>query len=339
MDESRGATRRRARIANMNRGGETWRPQRGPASAGRRWVGTIAGTFLGCVLVYASFAKVIDPVAYMELIAQEGLDFLLPAWIVAPIGLALEGGIGLALIVGLRRWWVLLPAAALVGFFVFLTARAYYQFEHGLIDPAVSCGCFGNLVDRSPAEAFWQDLLLMVPPLLLAFVGRPMPDLLPLGRVVVVGVFVAALLGFGAIAQELDLDDIATRLKPGKEVAELCTGQGENRICLDVLLPDLAEGEHIVILASLRDDKFGENVERLSDYTLDMEEKGRRRRRDGGGERRDGEDRGDGGGERRSDGGSERRKKSNGYFEWNTEWKTDDPDLRTKISSAVHSSF
>ena len=34
------------------------------------------------------------------------------------------------------------------------------------------CGCFGNLVQRTPAEAFWQDLLLLVPPLLLAFGWR-----------------------------------------------------------------------------------------------------------------------------------------------------------------------
>ena len=31
---------------------------------------------------------------------------------------------------------------------------------------AESCGCFGDLITRTPAEAFWQDLVLLLPPLL-----------------------------------------------------------------------------------------------------------------------------------------------------------------------------
>ena len=63
------------------------------------------------------------------------------------------------------------PTAALVVFFLFLTGRAYVRHLQG-IEPETSCGCFGNLVQRTPAEAFWGDMLLMVPALALAFLAR-----------------------------------------------------------------------------------------------------------------------------------------------------------------------
>ena len=48
---------------------------------------------------------------------------------------------------------------------------------------------------------------------------------------------------------ELPFDDLATRLKPGVEVAELCAGSGAERVCLDTLVPELTEGAHRVVLA------------------------------------------------------------------------------------------
>jgi uncharacterized membrane protein YphA (DoxX/SURF4 family) len=136
------------------------------------WVGTIAGVLLGAVFLLAVWGKALDPSSFAEQIRTEGLDFLLSAESVALIALALEAGLGLALLLGVRRKWVLVPTALLVVFFVFLTGRAWYLDSQGLRTEAAGCGCFGNLVQRSPAEAFWQDLLLLVPPLGLAFLGR-----------------------------------------------------------------------------------------------------------------------------------------------------------------------
>ena len=66
-------------------------------------------------------------------------------------------------------------------------------------------------------------------------------------------------------APALPLDDLATRLKPGVEVASFCAGSGPERICLDTLIEGLAEGEHLVVLAEL-DEGFGERVERINLY-------------------------------------------------------------------------
>ncbi len=135
----------------------------------RRLAGRFAGIFLGAVLLLAAYAKWIEPGAFVEQIRLEGLDLILGASVVAVIALALETALGLLLVTGIRRYWVLVPTAALTAFFIFLTGRNYWLVSQGLRDPDESCGCFGSLIERTPAEAFYQDLLLLVPPLLVLF--------------------------------------------------------------------------------------------------------------------------------------------------------------------------
>jgi uncharacterized membrane protein YphA (DoxX/SURF4 family) len=226
------------------------------AGAGLAWrpaVGVAGAFVLGLVLLVASWAKVLAPQAFVEQIRLEGLDFLLPATVVAFLALGIEIGLGTALVLAMRRWWVLVPAALLVLFFLFLTGRAYWLDAHGLLPEGAGCGCFGALLERTPAEAFWQDLLLLVPPLLLAFVGRPRGARFPRVRTAVTLLVTAAALLFAWKAPSLPLDDLATRLKPGVEIADLCSGRGAQRICMDLLLPELASGEHTVILTGLED--------------------------------------------------------------------------------------
>lgn len=130
----------------------------------------------------AAFAKVWEPGAFVEQIRLEGLDFLLPAGLIALAALALEIGLGLALVLGVHHRVVLGAAAFLTAFFLFLTGRNYWLVSQGLRDPDASCGCFGSLIERTAAEAFWQDLLLLVPPLLVLLwlrwpVRPPLPPL------------------------------------------------------------------------------------------------------------------------------------------------------------------
>src|SRR3954470_1154705 len=186
------------------------------------WVGTFAGAFLGCVLLFAVWAKMIDPGAFATQIQTEGLDFLIPARGVALIALALEAGLGLALLLGLRRLWVLIPATLLVAFFLSLTGRAWWLAAHGGRDASASCGCFGNLVQRTPAQAFWQDLAMLVPPLLLAFVGRGREGRrFPPLRTAVAVLGALAVAAFAWKAPELPVDDLATRLHPGVAVKDI----------------------------------------------------------------------------------------------------------------------
>ncbi len=245
-----------------------------------RWkpvVGTLAAVILGLVLLTAAWGKAIHPEAFIEQIRFEGLDFLGQAAPVAIGAIALEVLLGAALLLGLRRWWVLLPTTALVLFFLFLTGRAYWRFEQGLITESESCGCFGNLVSRTPAQAFWQDLLLLGVPLVLAFFGRSTEKRrIPVTRLAVVLVLTAAAVGLSLTASELPLDNLATRLRPGVEVRELCAGAEGNpeRLCLDTLIAELDHGHHWVVLTTLEEEEFLAGIEQLNRLALDAGDTG-----------------------------------------------------------------
>jgi hypothetical protein len=194
----------------------------------------------------------------------------LSAKVVAFIALGLEFFLGMVLIMGIRRLWILVPAVLLVAFFLFITGRSYWNFAHGIEDAGVSCGCFGNLVDRTPAEAFWQDVLLMVPALLVAFAGRTQVSF-PAIRLGLAFLVTLAGLALSWKAPDLPLDDLATRLKPGKRAESLCTSADTGKICLDSLIPELVEGDHLVILADLSSSGFGESVKDLNQYVFNGE--------------------------------------------------------------------
>ncbi len=232
-----------------------------------RLIGRFGALVLGGVLLFAALAKALDPVAFAEQIHGEGLDALASAHVVALLALALEAGLGLLLLLGARRLWVLLPTAGLVAFFVFLTARMYWRSTHGQAE-AASCGCFGNLVERSPAEALWTDLLMLVPPLLLAFVGRGAPREGGDGvrwRTAVAALGAAAVAVFAWRAPGLPLDNLATRLHPGVRADAVCAGAKSDRVCLTGVLPEAASGQELVVLSDL-DAGLGPALDKLNTY-------------------------------------------------------------------------
>ncbi len=229
----------------------------------RQIVGYVGGCLLGIVLLVAAWAKALDPSSFADQIQREGLAFLLSAPTMALLALALEVGIGLALVLGVRRLFVLIPALLLVALFVFLTSRTYVRSLRGEVAADESCGCFGNLVDRTPAEAFWQDLALLVPTLGLAFVGRKR-GAVPRARTAAAVLGAVGSAAFAWQAPELPLDDLATRLKPGVELADLCAGRDQERVCFDRVVPELETGDHLVVLADLEDPKFSESIDALN---------------------------------------------------------------------------
>jgi uncharacterized membrane protein YphA (DoxX/SURF4 family) len=236
------------------------------ASGAGRWIGRAGSLVLGGVLLVAAAAKALDPLAFAQQIQQQGLAGVVSAPAMAIAAIALEVGLGLLLALGVRRWWVLVPAALLTAFFVFLTGRDAWRAAHGTLPADASCGCFGNLVERTPFEAFWQDVLLLVPALGAAFVARDRGGPSPWKRSAIAGLGALGAAIFAVRAPGLPLDDFATRLRPGAQAAALCAGAGDERVCLDGIVPELASGRHLVLLADLADDAFGKSVERLNEY-------------------------------------------------------------------------
>jgi len=218
------------------------------------------------VLAVAAGLKALDPATFGEEIAAQSATFGLPPFVAALAALAVETFIGVALLVNLRSRTVLALATALVAFFLLLTGKMAYLAARGLADTSASCGCFGALVERTPGEAFVQDLLLLVPALALSWLARPGAVSGHRLRWGVVGVLTAAVVGFAAAAPSLPLDDVATRLRPGVAVADLCAGQDAERVCLDHLVPALDRGEHLVIVADGADPRFADLAAQLNAY-------------------------------------------------------------------------
>jgi uncharacterized membrane protein YphA (DoxX/SURF4 family) len=214
------------------------------------WVGRLAAAALGAVLLVATVAKAVDPQAFAERMKESGLTFGLPPMAAAIAALGVEAFLGLLLLLGVRRPWTLAVAGVLVASFVAINGWDWWQAAHGA-PPAAGCGCFGNLVQRSPAAAFWQDLLL-APLLLLACLGLPRrAAALPVKRVGVAALGTTALLLLAWRAPALPLDDFATRLAPGTELASLCAGAGTSRVCVTDVAPELGDGRTWVVLADL----------------------------------------------------------------------------------------
>ena len=232
----------------------------------RRALSLFGCLVLGAVLLVAAWAKTIDPASLERQVSAEGLDFLLPAAAVTMIALFLEWFLGLALLLGARHRLVLVPTTALVALFLFLTGRTYYRSARGL-EVESGCGCFGNLVERTPAEAFWQDALLMVPALVFAWLAAG--PAWPRRRLLAALLLGAAMTFFGWRAPYLPLDDLATRLSPGIDPLNLCAGAGGgSQVCMDAILPELEHGEHLIVLADLQDDAFAGAVPALNELAL-----------------------------------------------------------------------
>ncbi len=256
------------------------------------WLGVAAAVFLGAVLLFAAWTKALDPVAFEEQVRAEGLEGWLSARTIVFVALGLEFGLGFALLLGLRRLWVLVPAGLLILFFLFLTGRAYWYESRGIVRETAACGCFGHLVERSPAEAFWGDLGLLGLPYSLIWVGREAGRHVGRSegsaRLRVPGqgstaarLCLVALATIGGLlltwkSPVLPLDDLATRLRPGVETAMLCAGApgSVERICLDALAPELDSGRHTVVLADLDEERFLAGFDTLQQAALTTTEAG-----------------------------------------------------------------
>ncbi len=222
------------------------------AGASRRWTwwaGLVAGVLLGLVLIYSAWGKALDPVGVGQIFVRKGL---MPGSFATPIivvGVAVEAALGLALLSGFRRPLILAGATVLMAGFFGLTMYEYFVPSKD----ASSCGCFGNLIVRTPGQAVIGDGAFLVLALL-AWLGRPR-GAFRAARWVAPALGALAGAGLALAAPHLPLDDWATRLKPGARTAELR---------LDDLLPELQRGRHLVLLVDRADEKTRGEIGRVN---------------------------------------------------------------------------
>jgi uncharacterized membrane protein YphA (DoxX/SURF4 family) len=206
------------------------------------WIGRLALIATGGVFIAAGVLKALDPARFVEQTAAYGI---LPGPLAAPVAYGLlvyEISLGTALVLDYRRR-IAVPAAV-VTFVGFIGLMAYTWAAGGDVG---SCGCFGNLVERTPAETLIEDLVFLA----IALLGLLAPPRVRPGgraRAGAVAAMGAAALVVIPIAPALPLDGLVTALKPGVSLADLK---------LSLPDPSLKEGRHLVALLDLKAEETG----------------------------------------------------------------------------------
>ena len=173
---------------------------------------------LGLIFLAAGVLKMADVAEFAHQIAGYGLIGPGLAAIAAPVMIALETTLAVALLVGWRTRTAALLIGALLVFFITLEGWSLAQGK------TESCGCFGAYVKRTPAQVIAEDCL---------FLGLAVVTALGLGawqsrrRVparAAVGVTAILATGLAIASPRLPIDPWVTDLAVGKSVADLGIG-------------------------------------------------------------------------------------------------------------------
>ena len=201
-------------------------------------VARVAQLLMGVVMLIAGAAKVWDPVLfYWASMPSAQMLGVPPEWwprvgrlaqIISPF----ECALGLSLLLNWRPRLVYPVATALIAFFAALAA---YGWKLGVTS---NCGCFGALVDRTPAEATIENSAMLLAVGFAWWGTRSLPSTRPLGRwVAVVTAASVVVLGMrflpevdrldgsdlqvGVNLEDVDLNDLDIDLGEGKYLVEL----------------------------------------------------------------------------------------------------------------------
>ena len=214
------------------------------------WIGHAARVALGLVFLMAGVLKMTDPAEFAR--QMSGYEIIGPGLsaLAAPLIIAFEIALGIALIAGLRPS-VSAPVAA--GMLIGFIAVEAYGISIGRTE---ACGCFGAYVQRTPGQVIVEDLLFLGLALMAWFLLRtwqPRRARVILGVVIVSGI---ASLALTAASPYLPIDPWVTKLAEGRPVGDLG---------LPGDLPPMETGLHIVALFEVTAPGAADLVDRLND--------------------------------------------------------------------------
>jgi len=211
-------------------------------------LGPTSARLLGAVLLFAAYAKAIDPRGFAVRLHDMLPVSAAAAYVCGLAVVAFEAGLGAALLGGSRHRRVLLLASAT--FLVFVGIVTWQLVRPG---EAAACGCFGQLLERTPWQALYEDLCFVVLSSLAWVGGTARPAVLRTGP----SVFGAgAGIALALCAPWLPLDDHATALAPGVTV---------EATHLDEIVPELRTGRHLVLLLDRGDPETGVRIAQLNE--------------------------------------------------------------------------
>ena len=120
----------------------------------------ISQRLMGLVFLVAGLTKIWDPVLFFwealphaQILVGHKVEVLVASF--APLLGPIECLVGLALLIDWKPRLVLPMGVAMMAFFIFITAMSWHR------GAGESCGCFGNLVNRSPGEAMVENVLML----------------------------------------------------------------------------------------------------------------------------------------------------------------------------------
>ncbi len=207
---------------------------------------------VGLVLLVAATLKGFDPGAFAEEITSYGITpeswSMFLAW-----GLVIgEWMLGLALVLNLWPRIVILSGIALMLLFIAVTVLAWME---GSVS---TCGCFGNLVNRSPEEVLVEDtffLFMLLFALPVFWHTRQRAPTWKLAITACSGVLAVLLLVFH---MALPVDNITTNLKPGAVF---------NSWPVEGLHVNMNDGKYLVVLFSLEGESDDQVIDRINALT------------------------------------------------------------------------
>ena len=163
---------------------------------------------LGCLFIFSSFTKAIDPVGFgvtmNDYFVSFHMDFLHPlALFAAVVAIACEFVLGCMLIFRVKVQWAAWGYLIFMTFFFFLTlwlAVAEYMEVKGIhyFGVVKDCGCFGDVIEMSNKATFLKNVGFIIPTLIVFFNRKKIKDcrLTELAQWLAVVVFAAISVGF-----------------------------------------------------------------------------------------------------------------------------------------------
>ena len=158
---------------------------------------------LGCLFIFSSFTKAIDPVGFgvtmNDYFVSFHMDFLHPlALFAAVVAIMCEFVLGCMLLFRVKVQWAAWGYLLFMTFFFFLTmwlAIAEQLETRGIhyFGVVKDCGCFGDVIEMSNMETFLKNVAIIIPTLIFFFNRKKVKDcrLSELGQWLAVAIFAA----------------------------------------------------------------------------------------------------------------------------------------------------
>ncbi len=216
----------------------------------RLLIGHLARLVLGLVFLLAGVAKAVDPAEFAHEIEGYGLVGPGLSAIAAPLLIAVEMTLGVALLLAFAvPAMAILSSAMILGFL----GLKISSLAAGRTDP---CGCFGAYLQTSPGWGIVIDLGFLMAALLALWGSRRRQA--GSGRPALLAVAGAGLasLGLALASPDLPLDGLITRLTAGRTLRDLG---------IEGKVP--GDGARLVALLDLTDPKSGETAALLDAFS------------------------------------------------------------------------